>query len=65
MQITMQTSIAGHADPRYGLPDFGFAPGQVVDVHPDLAAAWVAAGIAAPTPEDDPQPSPNRKAKAK
>jgi hypothetical protein len=46
MKIRMLTSIAGNADPRYGLDSFSFAPNAVVDVHKNLAAAWIASGAA-------------------
>lgn len=46
MKIRMLTSIAGNADERYGLEAFAFAPGEVVDVHKDLAAAWIKCGHA-------------------
>jgi hypothetical protein len=50
MKIRMQVSIAGLAEPLYGLPEFSFAPGQVVDVDPVLAAHWLACGHAAAVP---------------
>jgi len=46
MKILMLQSIAGHAVPRYGLADFGFAPGSVIEIDDELAQAWVDAGIA-------------------
>ena len=58
MQIKIVQSIAGHADPRYELEDFGYRPGEVVDVDDELAASWIDAGIAAgleePTPPEPP-----------
>jgi hypothetical protein len=51
MKVTMQQSIAGHADPRYDLADFSFAPGEIVDMNDELAGYWIAAGIAAPYKE--------------
>jgi hypothetical protein len=46
MKIRILQSIAGHAEPRYGLADFSFPPGAVVDVQEDLAKAWIASKIA-------------------
>jgi len=46
VKVEMLTSIAGNPEPRYGLDDFAFSPGQVVDLHPDLARAWIAGGLA-------------------
>lgn len=57
VKVEMLVSIAGLPEPRYELGDFSFAMGQVVDLNPDLARAWVAGGIAkavaasAPVPE--------------
>jgi len=42
----MKTSIAGHAEPMYGLPDFSFRIGEIVDLDQKLAEAWIASGIA-------------------
>ena len=50
MKIVILQSIAGHADPRYDLADFSFAPGESVDIHQDLAVAWVDSGIAVKAP---------------
>lgn len=46
MKVRMTVSIAGNAEPRYELPEFSFAPGDEVELHPELAAAWIAAGHA-------------------
>lgn len=46
MKIKMLQSIAGHAEPRYRLADFGFAPGAVLEIHDELAKAWIAGKIA-------------------
>lgn len=48
MRILIQVSIAGNADPRYNLDEFGFQPGQVADIDPGLAQAWIASGVALP-----------------
>lgn len=52
MKVCMCVSIAGHAEPMYGLGDFSFSPGDVVDLHPDLAEAWLANGHAEAAPEE-------------
>jgi hypothetical protein len=58
MKVKIVQSIAGHADPRYELKDFGFRPGEVVDVDDELASAWLVQGIAEayqePTPPEPP-----------
>lgn len=46
MRVRMLISIAGNAEPNYGLPEFSFAPGDTPDLHKDLAKAWIAAGHA-------------------
>jgi hypothetical protein len=46
IKVKLLTSIAGHSDEKYDQPDFGYAPGQEVELHPDLAAAWVSSGLA-------------------
>jgi hypothetical protein len=46
MKIKIVQSIAGHTEPRYGLADFSFPPGAVVEVQPELGRAWIAADIA-------------------
>lgn len=57
VKVEMLTSIAGLPEPRYGLGDFGFSTGQIVELHPDLARAWISGGlakaldVAAPVPE--------------
>jgi len=49
----MRVSIAGGPEPRHDLGEFSFRPGQVAELHPDLAAAWIACGHASAwTPED-------------
>jgi hypothetical protein len=51
MKVRMCVSIAGHPEPRYDLDSFSFAPGDEVDLHPELAAAWLASGHAEEIPE--------------
>jgi hypothetical protein len=46
IKVKLLTSIAGHSDEQYDQPDFGYAPGEVVELHPKLAAAWVSSGLA-------------------
>ena len=53
MKIKMLQSIAGHTEPRYGLADFSFPPGAVIDVQTDLARAWIAADIALAADRND------------
>lgn len=62
MKIRMLVSIAGNADARYGLGDFSFAAGQVVDVDKVLAAAWIAAGNAEKPKAEKPEPAQDAKA---
>jgi hypothetical protein len=45
-KIRFLSSIAGNEDPRYDLRTFGFQTGDLAELHPDLAAAWIASGIA-------------------
>jgi len=47
MKIRMLTSMAGH--------DFSYMPGEIIEVTPEIGAAWIAAGIAGPA---DPTPEP-------
>ncbi len=46
VKVTMRVSIAGGPEPVHGLGEFSFRPGQAVELHPDLAAAWIASGNA-------------------
>lgn len=46
MKVRMLVSIAGLAEPLYDLPEFSFAPGDEVRLHPDLAKAWIDCGHA-------------------
>lgn len=56
MKVRMRVSIAGNPEPRYGLAtSFSFAPGDEVDLHPDLAAAWLANGHAEEIPAEEPK----------
>lgn len=52
VKLKMLVAIAGLAEPRYDLPEFSYVPEQVVEVHPDLATAWVVAGHAEAVAED-------------
>ena len=45
-KVKMLTGIAGNANPAYDLPEHSYQPEQIVDLHPDLAGYWIAAGIA-------------------
>ncbi len=45
-KVKMLITVAGGADARYDLPDFGYAPGQIVELHPKLAELWIATGKA-------------------
>jgi hypothetical protein len=44
--VKMLVSIGGLSDPAHGLEEFSFQPGQEVELHPDLARSWIAAGLA-------------------
>jgi hypothetical protein len=46
MKVKMLVSIAGHAEPKYGLPEFAFKPGEVVELTDTLAKAWIAGWLA-------------------
>jgi hypothetical protein len=46
IRVVIKQSVAGLADPRYGLGDFSFHAGQIVDIDDDLAAAWFASDTA-------------------
>jgi hypothetical protein len=46
VEVKMLTSIAGLANPMYDLPDHCYAFGDIVEVHPNLAEAWIQSGIA-------------------
>lgn len=46
MKIKMLVSIAGHAMPQYGVADFAFLPGQVLDIDDRLAKIWIQGGHA-------------------
>ena len=50
IKIKLLTSIAGNAEPAYDQAEFGYAPGQIVEVHPNLAAAWIGSGLAEAVP---------------
>ncbi len=65
MKICMRTSIAGHAEPRYNLPEFSFSFGEIAEVDDVLGAAWVASGIAAPVVEETSQPTLKPKTRGK
>lgn len=55
VRVRMKTSIAGHAMPQYELEDFAFNPLQVVELHPELAAAWLNAGHCEPMSKSAPE----------
>lgn len=52
MKVTIAISIAGHAEPLYDQEPFSYSPGQVVDLHPDLARAWIMSGVAVALPAE-------------
>ena len=62
IRVVIQEPIAGLADPRYGLADFSFRPGQIADIDDALAEAWLASGVAKSKEEIDaeipPPPEP-------
>lgn len=43
-KVKILIPVAGGAEPMYDLPDFGYAPGQIVELHPKLAQIWIATG---------------------
>lgn len=52
IKVKMLTGIAGRANPLYDLPDHGYQPDEIVDLHPELAKFWFAAGIAEPVAKE-------------
>ena len=46
VKVQMLCAIAGEADVVNSQPAFGYARGQIVDVAPALAAAWIASRTA-------------------
>jgi hypothetical protein len=53
MKVRMLVSIAGNPNPQYGMAEgFSYRPGEAVDLHPTLAAHWIASGNAAAITED-------------
>jgi len=46
VKVKMLTGISGLANPAYDLPEHSYAPEEVVWLHPKLADAWIAGGIA-------------------
>lgn len=46
VKVEMLTSIAGNPDLRYGPDSINFSIGEIVDLHPDQARAWIAGGLA-------------------
>ncbi len=42
----MLVGISGLPNPVYDLPEHSYAPEEVVMIHPKLADAWIAGGIA-------------------
>lgn len=47
IKVKMLVSVAGNADERYDLPSHGYGAGQIIELHPELAASWIASGRAA------------------
>jgi hypothetical protein len=54
-RVKILMSIAGLAAPEYGLEEFAFQPGQILELETALAARWIAGGIAEAAPEPEPQ----------
>ena len=46
IKVKMLTSIAGLANPDYDLPEHGYTVGDIVELHPQLAEAWIQSGTA-------------------
>jgi hypothetical protein len=42
-RVRMLVSAAGLANPEYEMEGYSFAPGEEIDLHEDLAAAWIEA----------------------
>lgn len=62
MKVRMLVSIAGGAEPLYGLEEFSFRPGEEVDLDDTLAGHWIAAGHASAVKAPAPSPRPNKPA---
>jgi hypothetical protein len=45
-KVKMVVSIAGLAEPIYDLEEFSSKPGEEIEIHPELARHWIAAGHA-------------------
>lgn len=52
VKVQIVKSIAGLRDPTYDLPEFDYQPGQIVELHPKLAKAWIASGTAKAVEKD-------------
>lgn len=46
MKIKILDSIAGHGNPKLGIPEFSYGPGQIVTVKHSLAVALIKRGAA-------------------
>ena len=64
VKVRMLTGIAGLPNPMYDLPEHGYAPGDIVELHPALANAWIEAHIAEAIPEEKPKPVKGKAAAA-
>ena len=52
MKVRMLVSIAGLAMPHYGITGtYSLAPGDVLELHDELAEKWIASGHAEAVPE--------------
>lgn len=46
-KIKLNDAVSGYGSPdRSGGEQFSFAPDQIVDIEDELAAAWIASGLA-------------------
>ncbi len=62
MRLKILVSIAGLGNPKRGMSDFAYAPGETVTVTKNVAEAWIANGIAeAAEPALEIAPKPKKK----
>ena len=54
VKVKMLTGIAGNANPAYDLPEHGYSPEEIVELHPYLAERWIASGLAEAVPDEKP-----------
>lgn len=63
MKVRMCISIAGLAMPHYGITsDYSLSPGDVLELHDELAGKWLASGHAEAVAEEPELKKSKRKA---